>query len=799
MQNQRSGRKLAQTGSKTMMSNQPPIKFAAKGALSVAIGMSFMMETGLAFAMQVPSTDVINPVPSKVDPATSENSSENPFEPQAPEAAENSDKGTASNPENIEFSANNLDYDFETDIVVASGDVKLEREGYSLFADKVVWNRKTGQVTANGNVRSIGPDGEIAYGDNIQLSDSLRDGVVENLLLVLEDGGRLVARKGQRNADGTAFLENAAYTACTVVNENGCPKNPSWQIKAVKVRYNPIKKRVSYDGARIEIFGLPLIPLPGLSHPTGDENRSGILVPDVRFSSSNGAEFSIPYYFSLAPNRDLTLRAHVFTDVLPMISGTYRSLEQNGAFQISAYATSSTLIPVGETSALNTANNQFRGYLETNGRFRLGEHWSLSQSARIVTDRTFLRRYDISRDDRLRSSINLERIDSNSYFSLAGWAFQTLRVNDPQNQVPVALPSIDYRRRLKAPILGGVTKLQVNSLAIGRAEGQNTQRAFAAAQWDLKKLTKLGQVITVTGLLRGDVYNSNDNLLNPIIPNRGDSGFQARAIASAAVDVQWPFIGKAFGGTQTVTPRVQFVLTPGLSNQSIPNEDSRAVDLEDTNLFALNRFPGYDRFEDNIRVTYGLDWELNRPNWRIKANIGQSYRLANNNNIVPDGTGLSERVSDVVGRTEVRFKDFVKFTHRYRLDKDNLAIRRNEIDATVGSKSTFGQIGYLRLNRNIDPALEDLSDREELRLGGRVQIDRYWSVFGSAIIDLTDADEVPTSNTDGFETVRQRLGVAYDDGCLSLGFTWRRDFEDTGDATRGSTFLFRIALRHLGF
>jgi LPS-assembly protein len=76
--------------------------------------------------------------------------------------------------------------------------------------------------------------------------------------------------------------------------------------------------------------------------------------------------------------------------------------------------------------------------------------------------------------------------------------------------------------------------------------------------------------------------------------------------------------------------------------------------------------------------------------------------------IFPDGTGLSDKVSDIVGRSEFRFRDFVKLTHRFRLDKDNFAIRRNEIDATVGSRGTYVQAGYLRLNRDIGANIEDL-------------------------------------------------------------------------------------------
>ncbi|HEY9090314.1 LPS-assembly protein LptD [Parasphingorhabdus sp.] len=715
-----------------------------------------------------------------------------------PVEAAPADENLPENPDEIEFSADKVDYDFESDIVTASGNVLVNRDGYRLRADTVVWNRNSGVVEAKGNIRSTSPEGDTAYGDSIILTDSLRDGTVENLLLVMEDGSRLAARKGERFEDGSMTLDYGAYTACAVVTEDGCPKKPSWEIKAVKVRYDPIKKRVTYDGARIEIFGLPVIPLPGLSHPVSDENRSGLLVPNLRFDSTNGVAVSVPYYFNIAPNQDATVTAQVFTEVAPLISGTFRNLDEKGAFQITGYGTYSSRVPTGATGPLPDSEKGFRGYFATSGRFVLDDNWTISQAARIASDRTFLRRYDISDDDSLRSTINVERIDESSYFSLAGWAFQTLRAGDPQSQVPVALPVIDYRKRFADPILGGRTQIQLNSLAIGRSGGQDTQRAFASARWDLRRLTSMGQEIILTGFARGDVYNSEDNALNETALYQGNSGWQTRGIVTAAVDVKWPLVGQAFGGTQTLTPRLQIVATPAIANAKVPNEDSRSVDLEDTNLFALNRFPGYDRYEDNVRVTYGAEWNLSRPNLRIDAIVGQSYRLANNSNIVPEGTGLSERFSDIVGRTEVRFSDIVKFTHRYRLDKDNLAIRRNEIDATIGSQNTYAQIGYLRLNRNIGDGIEDLSDREEVRVGGRYQINNYWSVFGSAIVDLTGIKEDPLSSSDGFDPIRHRLGVAYDDGCLSLAVTWRYDYEDTGDAQRGSTFLFRVALRNLG-
>jgi LPS-assembly protein len=347
-------------------------------------------------------------------------------------------------------------------------------------------------------------------------------------------------------------------------------------------------------------------------------------------------------------------------------------------------------------------------------------------------------------------------------------------------------------------VLGGQVELQANSLAIMRIDGQDTQRAFASARWDMRTLTRMGQELTVTAFARGDAYHSDENDEADSALYRGEEGWRFRGIGALAADVKWAFVGPAFGGTQRLTPRVQLVLTPPTPNLEIPNEDARSVDLEDSNLFALNRFPGYDRWEDGSRVTYGVEWNLDRPNVAISTIIGQSYRITRNPGIFPDGTGLTDRWSDIVGRTRVRFGQLVDITHRFRIDKDNLSPRRNEVDLTLGGDETYVQIGYLRLNRNISAAIEDLRDKEELRLAGRVKFARYWSVFGATVLDLTGKEEDPLSLADGYEPVRHRLGITYEDECLELGLSWKRDYERLGEFKKGSTFALRFALKGIG-
>ena len=696
----------------------------------------------------------------------------------------------------IDFSADQVTYDSDADVITASGAVRMARDGNYLAADQVVWNRKSGEVRAQGSVVVVTPQGDKLIGENVVLTDTLRDGTINNLLVVLESGGRIAAARGKRAGDLTT-LENAIYSPCPVTSPTGCPRRPSWSITAAQVIDDPAHQRVQFRGGRLQLFGINLPLLPVFTVGTGTDGTTGVLVPDISYSTKKGFELAVPYHWQISPNRDLTVTPHLYSGVLPAIEGKYRELDRLGAFQLGGFLTYGTI----ESADPDTTANEGRGvraYAEGNGRFQLDPVWSITGAFRWASDKTVTRRYDITRDDRLRNFINAERITPDSYISIAGWAFQGLRVDDIQKQIPIALPAIDARVRLGDDILGGKVELQANSLSIIRVEGQDTQRAFASAQWDLRRVTPWGQELDLTAFARGDVYHTDNAESTPVAIYSGTNGWHWRGIGALAADVKWPFVGPAFGGIQRLVPRVQLVLTPPTPNLDIPNEDARSIDLEDSNLFALNRFPGYDRWEDASRITYGFDWSLDRPNLSISTTIGQSYRIARRPGIFPEGTGLTGRLSDIVGRTRVRFGRLIDITHRYRISKDGFAFHRNELDLTIGTEQTYAQIGYLRLNRDIDPTIEDLRDKEELRVAGRLKFRRYWSIFGASVIDLTGKAEDPLSLADGYAPVRNRLGIAYEDECLELGLTWRRDYEHIGAFRKGSTFGFHLALKGLG-
>ncbi len=703
----------------------------------------------------------------------------------------------------VRFAADGVTYDHDADIVTARGNVVLRRDARSLRADSVTWNRTTGVIAADGNVRFVDEDGDVLYSGHVDLTDEFKAGTAQDLLLVLREGGRLAAQSSERDAAGHIVLHNAVYSGCDVTDDQGCPRQPSWELSAVRVTYNPVTSKVRYYGAVLRMFGVPLLPLPGLAHASDFRAVSGLLIPSFSLTSSNGAEITNTFYWRLGDTRDVSVTGTVFSRALPMLSGHYRQLTDAGAYQINAYVTRSRQTNATTTgqsvlTAAATGDYVLRGYAEANGRFQLGNDWSVTGSARYVSDRTFLLRYDLTTDTRLRSTINLEHQTQDSYTSLAAWGVQAIGVKDTPATQPFALPAIDWRQRLALPGVGGNLDLGINALALTRSNGQNTQRALARAQWDWHTITPAGQELTLTTLVRGDLYHSTDNALiaNPV--NRGNPGWQVRGIATAAADIKWPLIGAALGGTQVLTPEVQIVATPHIRNLAIANEDSRAVELEDSSIFALNRYPGYDRVEDGVRVTYGVDWRFNRPGWRASATLAQSYRVSHETALTPPGIGLAARLSDIVGRAQLRFADIVQLTERFQLDKTTLQLRRNEFDATLGNHRTYVEIGYIALNRSIPLTYEDLQDSKELRASGRIGFARYWSIFGSAIANLTTKADDPINGSNGFQLIRHRMGVAYTDDCFDIAFTWRRDYVTSGDAVRGNSFGVTLALRNIG-
>ena len=263
----------------------------------------------------------------------------------APAASAPAPTSPATGYEIIEFSADQVTYDSNADVVTASGEVRMNRDGNYLAADEVTWYRKTGEVYAHGNVVLLTPEGDKLVGDTVQLTDTLRDGTVDNLLVVLESGGRIAATRGTRSGNVTT-LENAIYSPCPVTTSSGCPNSQAGRSRPRGWSTILRPDASASTGGRLKIFGITFPLLPVFNIARGNEGATGWLAPDFSFSSKKGFEIAEPYHWQIGPNRDFTLTPHVYTGVLPAIEVKYRAARQHRARSRSA-----VFSPMGRSKA----------------------------------------------------------------------------------------------------------------------------------------------------------------------------------------------------------------------------------------------------------------------------------------------------------------------------------------------------------------------------------------------------------------------------------------------------------------
>ena len=495
--------------------------------------------------------------------------------------------------------------------------------------------------------------GDAAYGDSVVLTDTLRDGVVENLLLVL--AGRRPARRRRGPSARTAIPPSTAPLTRPArwSSEKGCPKNPTWQINAVKVVHDPVKNRIRYEGACLNLLGAPdHRPARPLASGRQRGRRQRPARARHQGQPSNGFELSAPYYLKLAPNRDATITPHVYTEVLPMLEGRYRQLTGLGAFQLGGYRHLRLAHPDRPRRSPPLARDEgVRAYLEGNGRFQLDPLWSVTALGPLrhrphlpAPLRHFARRPAAL----VRSTPSGSRADS--YISIAGWAFQGLRVTDVAGQQPIALPAIDARWRFADPIWDGRVELQANSLAILRTDGQDTQRAFAGARWDRRSITRLGQELILTAYApRRRLPQPPTTLLTDTLIYRGEAGWQrprrsARSPPSCAGRWSAPFMG----GTQRLTPRAparRLAADPTISTSRTRTRARSTSRIRTCSRSTAS--PATTAGRTATRVTYGARLGASTcPASRSAPRSARATASTTSRASCPPGTGLSDRFSD---------------------------------------------------------------------------------------------------------------------------------------------------------
>ncbi|MDD9875960.1 MAG: LPS assembly protein LptD, partial [Magnetovibrio sp.] len=523
----------------------------------------------------------------------------------------------------VHLVADQLQFDRERKIITADGNVEVRYGARQLSADHITYNQNNNVVTAKGNVTLIEPSGEKIFGDTMDVSGDLKDALIHNIGIILQDRSRIAGVNAEHTAGRITNLRKAVYSPCNLCADDPTGP-PMWRIKAVKVIHDKDAKVVEYRDAWLEVFGVPVAYTPYFRHPDPTvKGKSGFLFPKFGNSSDFGAVIETPYFWNISPHEDATITPIWMTKEFPVLRAEYRKRMLKGALDFDGSVTD------------NTADDEFdtekgelgvRGHILGKGRFDVDQTWRWGFDLERATDDTYMRRYGFSSPASLNSQLFAEGFRRQNYFSVKALAFQGLAANDDQDEIPIALPLIDFNHFGRRDRLGGRTNLDLNLLALTRSEGTDVRRLSVHPSWERPFSTGLGDQYRLTVGLNADLYHVS-NLERSGIDGRF-TGLSQRAVPYAALDWRMPFIKLDNKISQTIEPVASVVWRPyGGNPDDIPNEDSTDLEFDETNLFDVNRFTGIDRVEGGPRINYGINWGVfGKEGGSTKFFLGQSYR-----------------------------------------------------------------------------------------------------------------------------------------------------------------------------
>lgn len=687
----------------------------------------------------------------------------------------------------VDFTAQQVAYDEINQTVVAMGDVEISQNGKVVKADRVTYSLANETVQADGNVVMMDTNGDVHFAEKVDFKDDLRDGYVKKLKSVLADGSRFTAEEGHRRDGTTIEMSDATYTPCEPCKLDP-EKAPLWQIRAGKVTHDQAAHDVSYNDATFEIYGTPVAYVPYFSHPDGTiKQKSGFLTPTFSFDSQQGFGVEPRYYWAIDPSRDATLATRIYTQQAPVLLGEYRQRFEKGELTLDGSTTYSDRYDSVAGTKVHV-DDEWRGHLFTEGLWDIDDRWRAGFSTQLASDDQYLRQYDITSDNILENQLYAERFDNRDYAVARALAFQDVRVSDRATDQPNILPEVQagFYGDPNA-LLGGRWDLGVSALGLTRkGSGQDVLRGSVNAGWERRDVMPIGLVNTLSAGVRGDVYTTpkRDDALSGA---DGDST-AARLFPSINNVISYPMAKNLDNAQIVIEPTVSFAATTDVDNDSdIPNEDSQDVQIDSTNIFDANRFPGIDRVEDETHATYGLRTGIYQPDGsQTEFFIGQSYRFNEDDNPFPEGSGLDEQSSNIVGHFISRYKNDFNLHYRFQLGSENFQSEQHELTGTavLGPVDFYTSYLYAR-------ALEgtDLSEtREQVYSGIGWRFADEWRVRTAARYDLGENEGIRLAD----------LGLDYTGQCIVLSATARRNYTDDATGENGTEVFVRVGFKNLG-
>tara|TARA_B000000532_G_scaffold243717_1_gene240609 strand:+ start:948 stop:3044 length:2097 start_codon:yes stop_codon:yes gene_type:complete len=624
----------------------------------------------------------------------------------------------------------------------------IGEKGLEINSDLLIYNEKENKIEAIGNVTYNDLEGNTFYFNKLTTDNEIINLNGTNAKARLDDGSRLVGSNLIKKEELTV-LTNTEYTPC-LENDYLIKNCPGWKLKSNKIYQNNKSKTIHYDHARIHLFNIPVFYLPYFSHPDPSvDKRSGLLMPTVETDQNLGDSLSIPVFYNIKSNLDLTFTPTIQTKSNNFYSFNYRQLNQIGNLNIDA--------SIDDNDDKSGTSNHIFIDSKINNPFG-----SLRLNLQKTNNDTYMRKNKINRLTILNSGFNFGKSFENSYLNIKAVGYQHL-TRAEGDQWEYFYPKATYRiGAIKDELFGG--NLSLDNEFYYKKSLNNSYTSLASTQADWRKK----EIHRNTGLVFDNEANfrvvsiSNDNKASKDTDN-------VRFYPQVSTSITLPMFKSSQRLNQTITPVIMPILAPY-------NNYTDRSGISNSNIFSSNRSTSITEWESGPRINYGVHWFIEDDNNKsARFTIGQSYRINKNS------SDTFEELSNYF------FNNSGSIGNNYI--NNSVVIDRKNIDIRSISMNTYSEIFNLKLKVDYDYTSGKYSGstNEQIAIGGEYNIaDNFHLKFTG------------TKDIDSNKNVGYQYGLLYEDNCLGVDLNYYRDLTIDRDIKESDGYSFTVVLKPFG-
>jgi LPS-assembly protein len=485
-------------------------------------------------------------------------------------------------------------------------DVEIVRDKMRVTADAASFRQLEQELEAQGNVR-IWRFGDYYTADEVKLNMETGQGFMLHPTYKLElNNAQGKARRINFLGEDEAQVIDGTYSTCQ-------GPSPDWYLRSSTLNLDTGRDVGTAGGTVVYFKDVPLIGTPALSFSLSGARRSGWLPPIPGFGSRGAAELTVPYYFNIAPNRDLTLYPRVISRRGVQLGAVGRYIGETDAGNYYEGRTFLEYLPHDREAGMD------RWQINTTHTQALGKEWSYGWNIRAASDdnypNDFSKTVSSSAERQLLREVRTDY--RGEYFSLTARAQKYQVLQDPDSKTNPALFVTRPYDRLPAINLhaarydvGGfdwqidaeLTRFWHPSLITGNRVVAQPQVSYPI----------IGPSFFITPKL---MLNASAYQLDGFQPEDASQPYQSshsmsRAVPTFSLDsgLEFERDARLFGRnmTQTFEPRLFYVYTPYRDQDAFPNFDTASSTFNFAQIFSENRFVGSDRVSDANQVTAAI-------------------------------------------------------------------------------------------------------------------------------------------------------------------------------------------------